>query len=137
VKKEAPILKVVSGKTKATVAQIDAKKAKTAEVPKVTAKVVVAPVKIVSVAKPVKVKVKVIVPPTKEEVKAAAAVVTKFNTAFESVKLSIEKSKFSDTEVVIQTPDRISAKQYAKIKAIGGKKLELTVRGELWILTYR
>jgi hypothetical protein len=80
-------------------------------------------------------------PSTKEGKKAKPEVKpnplnAKFENAFVAVKVTIEKIKITDESVVIQTQDRLSAKQFGKIKSVAGKKATLTTRGESWLLTY-
>ena len=60
----------------------------------------------------------------------------KFDAALSAVKITAEKIKFGETDITVLTQDRLSAKQFGKLKSIAGKKLNLSARGDSWVMTY-
>ena len=77
----------------------------------------------------------------KKEVKVAAKkadpIQSKFNAAFDAVKVSTQKVKIGETGITVFTTDRLSPKQFSKLKSIAGKKLDLSTRGESWVMSYQ
>ena len=70
------------------------------------------------------------------DVKAAKVLSSKFENALSSVKVTATKIKYGEGNVTVFTNDRLSPKQFSKLKSIAGKKLDLSTRGESWVLAY-
>ena len=60
----------------------------------------------------------------------------KIITAYANVEVEYEKIKLVDGVVVVTIDEALTAKQYGRLKSIGGKKGELVQRGEKWLISY-